>query len=294
MNNKTVIITGGNSGLGLETAKHFAGQGHQVILAVRNTEKGKKAKEEIQSAYPEATIQVHSLDLSKLQSVREFAETISSQTGVIDLLINNAGVMMPPYSLTEDGFELQFASNHLGHFALTDLLLPLLEKGEASRVVTLTSIAHRNAAIHFDNLHGTSGYKSFLFYGQSKLANLLFAKELDNRLKANHYKTISVAAHPGISSTNLFTLGKKKTPWYVKPFLKLASQPAEKGALPTIMAATDESLRGGELIGPDGAGGRKGNPTIEEPKKGIYNDSTMDKLWNVSEELTEVRYPFDK
>ncbi|WYP26834.1 oxidoreductase [Alkalihalobacillus sp. FSL W8-0930] len=293
MNTKIVIITGANSGLGLETAKHFAGQGNQVILAVRNTEKGKKAKEEILNVYPEATIQVHSLDLSKLQSVREFAETISSQVEVIDLLINNAGVMMPPYSLTEDGFELQFASNHLGHFALTGLLLPLLEKGEASRVVTLTSIAHRNGAIQFENLHGMSGYKSFVFYGQSKLANILFAKELDNRLKTYHYKTISVAAHPGISSTNLFTLGKKKTPWYVKPFLKLVSQPAEKGALPTIMAATDKSLLGGELIGPDGAGGRKGNPTIEEPKKGIYDDSRMEKLWDISEELTEVKYPFE-
>lgn len=130
MNNKIVIITGASSGLGLETAKHFAGQGHRVILAVRNTEKGKKAKEEIQRVYPDASIQVHSLDLSKLQSVRKFAETISSQVEVIDLLINNAGVMMPPYSLTEDGFELQFASNHLGHFALTGLLLPLLEKGK--------------------------------------------------------------------------------------------------------------------------------------------------------------------
>lgn len=157
----------------------------------------------------------------------------------------------------------------------------------------MTSIAHRNATIQFENLHGTSGYKSFVFYGQSKLANILFAKELDNRLKANRYKTISVAAHPGISSTNLFTLGKKKTPWYVKPFLKLASQSAEKGALPTIMAATDESLLGGELIGPDGAGGRKGNPTVEEPKKGLYDDSGMKKLWDISEELTELKYPFE-
>ncbi|MCM2677925.1 oxidoreductase [Alkalicoccobacillus plakortidis] len=294
MNDKVVVVTGANSGLGLETAKHFSGEGHQVILAVRNTEKGRKAKEDILRLYPQANVQVYQLDLSKLQSVREFVKTLSSQVHVIDLLINNAGVMMPPYSKTEDGFELQFASNHLGHFALTGLLLPLLENGEASRIVTLTSIAYRNAVIQFENLHGSKGYKSYLFYGQSKLANLMFAKELDKRLKANHYKTKSLAAHPGISSTNLFTLGRKETPWFVKPLLKVVSQPAEKGALPIIMAATDQSLQGGELIGPDGKGGRKGNPTIEEPKKVTYTDSTMEELWTISEDLTEVKYHFNK
>ena len=292
MNHKVVVITGANSGLGLETAKYFSGLGHQVILAVRNIEKGRKAKEEIVQLYPEANAQVYQLDLSKLQSVREFVETLSSQVDTIDILINNAGVMMPPYFKTEDGFELQFASNHLGHFALTGLLLPLLEKGEASRIVTLSSIAYRNAVIQFDNMHGSHGYKSYTFYGQSKLANLMFAKELDKRLKANHCRTISLAAHPGISSTNLFTLGRKKTPWFVKPLLKIVSQPAEKGALPVIMAATDESLLGGELIGPDGAGGRKGNPTIEVPKKVTYTDTTMAELWDISEDLTKVTYDF--
>ncbi|WP_307189800.1 hypothetical protein [Geomicrobium sp. JCM 19037] len=188
---------------------------------------------------------------------------------------------------------MQFASNHLGHFALTGRLLPLLEKGEASRIVTLTSIAYRYGTIHFDNLDGISGYSSSKFYSQSKLANLLFAKELDDRLKTHGYTTISLAAHPGLSSTNLFKLGKTETRWFAKPLLKLFSQPPSMGALPMIMAATDDSLQGGELIGPDGAGGRKGNPTIEEPKTDVYHSATMRKLWTVSEELTNTHFAND-
>ncbi|GAF11370.1 oxidoreductase [Bacillus sp. JCM 19046] len=292
MKKKVVIITGANSGLGLETAKHFAGAGDRVILAVRNMEKGKKAEKELLHLHPKADVQCAELDLSRLDSVHEFAKELSMKEDVLDILVNNAGVMMPPFSMTEDGFELQMGSNHFGHFALTGLLLPLLEKGEASRVVTLTSIAYRYGAIDFKNLDGINGYKSSTFYGQSKLANLLFARELNDRLTSNQNKTISIAAHPGLSSTNLFTLGKKETPWYVKPFLKLFSQPADQGALPIIMAASDERLVGGELIGPDGAGGRKGNPTIEVPKANVYEQARMKKLWGVSEELTNINYHF--
>jgi NAD(P)-dependent dehydrogenase (short-subunit alcohol dehydrogenase family) len=290
MSNKTVIITGANSGLGLETTKYFVSMGFRVVMAVRNVNKGEVAKKELLQLFPEGIIEVLCLDLASLSSVRDFVHSFSQQYDSLDLLINNAGVMVPPFSKTKEGFELQFGSNHLGHFALTGLLLPYLEKGEQPRVVTLSSIAHRGGAIDFNNLDGSKGYRAMKFYSQSKLANLLFAKELDDRLKRNGYKTISLAAHPGISYTNLFRLGKENTPWYIKPLMKLASQPADRGVLPTLMAATDQKLVGGEFIGPDGAGNRKGNPAIEIPHKNVYNHDTMKKLWEVSEQFTSVRY----
>ncbi|WP_442600058.1 oxidoreductase [Neobacillus sp. D3-1R] len=290
MSNKVVVITGANSGLGLETAKYFVKTGYEVVMTVRDVKKGETAKKNLLQLFSEGKIHVRYLDLSKLASVHKFAEKISEEYQSLDLLINNAGVMIPPYSKTEDGFELQFGCNHLGHFALTGLLLPLLEKGQHPRVVTLSSLAHRSGVIDFDNLDGSKGYKAMKFYSQSKLGNLLFAKELDNRLKRNGYKTISLAAHPGISATNLFRIGKEKTPWYVDPIIKLIAQPAEKGALPSIMAATDNTLTGGEYIGPDGRGNRKGNPAIEVPHKNVYNKETMKKLWDVSEQLTSVCY----
>jgi NAD(P)-dependent dehydrogenase (short-subunit alcohol dehydrogenase family) len=290
MTNKIVVITGANSGLGLETAKYFVGSGYRVVMAVRNVNKGETAKKELLQLFPDGKIDNFRLDLASLSSIHDFVYSFSQQYDSLDLLINNAGVMIPPFSKTEEGFELQFGSNHLGHFALTGLLLPFLEKGDQPRVVTLSSIAHRGGVIDFNNLDGSKGYKAMKFYSQSKLANLLFAKELDDRLKRNGYKTISLAAHPGISATNLFRIGKEKTPWFVKPFIKLLAQPAEKGALPTIMAATDKKLIGGEYIGPDGTGNRKGNPAIEIPHKNVYNKETMKKLWEVSEQFTSVPY----
>ncbi|AGK54053.1 oxidoreductase [Bacillus sp. 1NLA3E] len=290
ISSKIVVITGANSGLGLETAKYFVSTGNLVVMAVRDVNKGEISKKELLGLFPDGKIDVLYLDLAKLKSVYQFAEAFSQKYNSIDLLINNAGVMIPPFSRTEEGFELQFGCNHLGHFALTGLLLPLLEKGEHPRVVTLSSIAHRNGVIDFNNLDGSKGYKAMKFYSQSKLANLLFAKELDERLKRNGYKTISLAAHPGISATNLFRIGKEKAPWYIKPIIKLIAQPAEKGALPTIMAATDPKLVGSEYIGPDGAGNRKGNPTIETPLPKVYNKETMQKLWDVSEQSTSVKF----
>jgi NAD(P)-dependent dehydrogenase (short-subunit alcohol dehydrogenase family) len=290
MSNKIVVITGANSGLGLETVKYFVKKGYTIIMAVRNVVKGEAARNELLKLFPKGQIDLLKLNLASLESVRDFVEHFSQRYDSLDLLINNAGVMIPPYSKTKDGFELQFGSNHLGHFALTGLLLPYLEKGGRSRVVTLSSIAHRGGVIDFNNLDGSKGYKAMKFYCQSKLANLLFAKELDERLKRNGFRTRSLAAHPGISATNLFRIGKEHTPWYVKPVIKLIAQPAEKGALPSIMAATDEKLVGGEFIGPDGVGNRKGNPAIEVPHKRVYNPETMRKLWEVSEQLTSVYY----
>lgn len=291
---KTVIITGANSGLGLETAKHFARLGERVILAVRDLEKGQAAEQEIREESPEATIEVMQLDLSDLESVRTFAETFISSFDSLDLLINNAGVMTPPYAKTKDGFELQFGSNHLGHFALTGLLLPLLLRTENSRVVTLSSLAHRNSAIHFDNLGGSKGYKAMKFYGQSKLANLMFATELDKRLKQHGLSTVSVACHPGISSTNLFKIGGREMPRIFKGLMNRYLQPATMGALPTVYAATDPSITGGEYIGPDGKGQRKGYPTLEKPDPAVNDEATREKLWDVSEKLTGVTFDFDK
>ncbi len=195
---KRIIVTGANSGIGFEAAKAFGKRGAEVILAVRNEQKGQQAKEAILKLNPQALVDVMILDLADLASIREFSYDFSNRYHSLDILINNAGVMVPPYQQTKDGFELQFGSNHLGHFALTGLLLPLLKKTEESRVISLSSIAHRGGTIYFDNLDGSKGYKPMEFYRQSKLATLLFAKELDRRLKQHGITTISLACHPGI------------------------------------------------------------------------------------------------
>ncbi|WP_226641709.1 oxidoreductase [Mesobacillus subterraneus] len=292
LSGQTVVITGANSGIGFEAARKLSDKGAHVILAVRNEEKGKAAVDSILQENSKASVEMMKLNLADLASVRHFTSAFIEKYKHLHILINNAGVMIPPYGKTKDGFELQFGSNHIGHFALTGLLLPLLKKTPGSRVVTLSSIAHRGASIDFDNLDGSKGYKAMKFYGQSKLANLLFAKELDNRLKLHGIETISVACHPGISNTNLFNLGKGETPKYMKGLVKLFSQPAAMGALPTIYAAADDSLNGGEYIGPDGRGNRKGYPAIEIPAPGVFNEVTMNRLWQVSEELTGVQFDF--
>ena len=292
LSGKTTIITGANSGIGLEAAKYFAQQGARVIMAVRNEEKGKVARDTILTKHPQAVVEVMKLDLADLESIRTFAKIFETRYDSVDLLINNAGVMTPPYGKTKDGFELQFGSNHLGHFALTGHLLPLLKKTSHSRVVTLSSLAHRRAAIYFDNLDGSKGYKGMKFYGQSKLANLLFSKELDKRLKEHGLQTISLACHPGISSTNLFKFGKKDAPKLVRGLMNRLLQPAEMGALPTIYAATEPSLKGGEYIGPDGRGRMKGYPALETPDPAANDEQTMKKLWDISEEMTGVKYDF--
>ncbi|PSL41485.1 NAD(P)-dependent dehydrogenase (short-subunit alcohol dehydrogenase family) [Planomicrobium soli] len=289
---KTAIVTGGNSGIGLEAAKVFAERGARIILAVRNEEKGRAACNTILQGQPEAQIEVMKLDLADLSTVHGFAEQFESRFESLDLLINNAGVMTPPLTKTKDGFELQFGSNHLGHFALTGLLLPLLLKKPDSRVVTVSSLAHKGASIDFDNLDGSKGYKAMKFYGQSKLANLLFALELDKRLKAHGISTKSFACHPGISATNLFKFGKRDAPEFLKGLANRLLQPPVMGAMPTIYAATESTLNGGEYIGPDGKGQRKGFPALDTPHASANNEAASKKLWEVSEELTGVKFDF--
>jgi NAD(P)-dependent dehydrogenase (short-subunit alcohol dehydrogenase family) len=288
---KRVIITGGASGIGYAAAVKLAAKGAEVVLAVRHTEKGEKAASKLKLSHPGANVTVMHLDLGDLDSVKQFAQQFAVQYNKLDILINNAGVMVPPYRKTEQGFELQFGVNHLGHFALTGLLLPLLSATPGSRIVTVSSIAARKARIDFDNLDGSKGYNPMTFYRQSKLSNLLFAIELQNRLKGAGNSLMSIACHPGISATNLVSRGSgKEAGWIVKQLMKLFIQSADMGSLPTLYAATDPGLTGGEYIGPDGWQGHGGHPVITDEAKKLFSPDLAAKLWEVSEKLTGIRF----
>lgn len=289
---KTVLITGGNSGLGFETAKGLAAMGAQLILAVRNVDKGNTARMRLKKLYPAVQIHVMSLDLASLESIRTFAESVQHTFESLDILINNAGIMAPPYAKTIDGFELQFGSNHLGHFALTALLLPLLLKTPHSRIVTVSSRAHSRGAIDFNNLDGSNGYQAKKFYNQSKLANLYFALELDKRLKKHNLSPISIACHPGVSATNILKLGTREIPTVFKTIANVFLQSPPMGALSTIYAATDRQLTGGEYIGPLGQFQRKGVPAIGTPHRKVFNSEVSRNLWTVSEQLTGIVFDF--
>jgi NAD(P)-dependent dehydrogenase (short-subunit alcohol dehydrogenase family) len=289
---RVAVVTGSNTGLGLETAKALAARGARVVLAVRNLEKGKEAAATITAATPGADVTLQELDLSSLESVRAAAAELRSQHDQIDLLINNAGLMYPPKSTTEDGFEMQFGTNHLGHFALTGLLLDRLVSVPGSRVVTVSSVGHRiNAAIHFDDLQWERSYSRVGAYGQSKLANLLFTYELQRRL-ASHGTTIAAAAHPGGSDTDLMRHLPRALQFAI-PVLRPIFQPADMGALPTLRAATDPGVLGGQYFGPDGPGGTRGYPKVVPSSDQSHDLDLQRRLWAVSEELTQVVYPVD-
>jgi NAD(P)-dependent dehydrogenase (short-subunit alcohol dehydrogenase family) len=284
---RTAIVTGSNTGLGYETVAALAAKGAHVVLAVRNLEKGKDAVRRIEEATPGADVELQELDLGSLDSVREAAEELRSKHQRIDLLINNAGVMYPsPRQTTADGFELQFGTNHLGHFALTGLLLDRLLPVPGSRVVTVSSLGHRIlAAIHFDDLQWERRYNRVRAYGQSKLANLLFTYELQRRLIGA--QTIALAAHPGGSDTELM----RHLPQVFAPAVGAIAQPAAMGALPTLRAATDPGVLGGQYYGPDGFGEVRGYPTLVQSSKQSHDADLQRRLWAVSEELTGVIYP---
>lgn len=293
LSRKIMIVTGGNSGLGYESVKAFAMKGAQVILASRTMEKGEQAKAEIVAEVPEATINVMELDLADLESVRSFATTFSKQYNKLDVLLNNAGIMMSPYFKTKDGFEAQFGTNHLGHFALTGLLLDLLLKTPGARVVNVSSGAHKNGNMDFNNLQfeNGAGYSSMKAYGRSKLANLLFTYELQRKLEAAGKDLISTAAHPGIAMTNLGRYLEKK--WFVRlllPLFKGLTQDQAMGALPQIRAAIDPNVKGGEYYGPDGKNERKGYPVIVPSNAASHDLDDAAKLWQESERLTGVAY----
>jgi len=287
---RTAIVTGANTGLGYETAVALAGQGARVVLAVRNLDKGKQAAARIAEAHPGATVELQELDLTSLASIRAAAEQLRADHDRIDLLINNAGVMWTPKSTTADGFELQFGTNHLGHFALTGLLLDRLLPVPGSRVVTVSSIGHRlRAAIHFDDLQWEHSYNRVGAYGQSKLANLLFTYELQRRL-APRGTTAAVAAHPGGSRTEL-TRNVPRLVAAVNAVLEPLYQGADRGALPTLRAATDPRVHGGQYYGPGGIGELRGYPKIVPSSDQSHDVKLQRRLWEVSEDLTGVVYP---
>ena len=288
---RVAVITGANTGLGYETAAVLAAKGARVVLAVRNLDKGKDAAALISKRNPSADVVLQELDLTSLDSIRAAAEQLRSDHDRIDLLINNAGVMWTPKSTTKDGFELQFGTNHLGHFAFTGLLLDRLLPVAGSRVVTVSSIGHRiRAAIHFDDLQWEHSYNRVAAYGQAKLANLLFTYELQRRL-APHGTTIAAAAHPGGSRTELsrnLPSPLRSVFNFVEP---LVSQDAATGALPQLRAATDPGVHGGQYYGPDGLGEMRGHPKVVSSSAKSHDVEVQKRLWAVSEELTGVVYP---
>jgi NAD(P)-dependent dehydrogenase (short-subunit alcohol dehydrogenase family) len=283
---RVAVVTGANTGLGYETAKALAERGASVVLAVRDVEKGEQA-----AARMTGDVTVQALDLTSLDSIRTAAAALRSRLDRIDLLINNAGVMYTQKQTTRDGFELQFGTNHLGHFALTGLLLDLMLPVPGSRVVTVSSTAHRiRAAIHFDDLQWERSYGRATAYSQSKLANLMFTYELQRRV-APHGTTVAVAAHPGVATTelarNLPTAFRLPLTW-LSP---LISQTPAMGALPTLRAATDPAVLGGQYYGPGGLNEMTGHPRLVTSSPESYEISVQQRLWAVSEDLTGVTFP---
>ena len=289
---KTVLITGANSGIGYQTARELARHGAHVLLGVRDSAKGQMARNRILAESPQAQVAVVPLDMASLASVRGFAGEFVASGARLDALVNNAGVMaLPKLEQTPDGFERQFGTNHLGHFALTGLLVPALLKAETPRVVTVASLAHRNGKMEWGNLQGEKSYSPWGAYNNSKLANVLFARELDRRAREMHSRLMSVAVHPGISRTNIAAPGTDFKSRMARLIGPLLFQSDEMGALPTLYAATAAEVQGGQYIGPGGFGEMGGYPKVVRPKPQALNEADGRRLWQVSEELTGVVYP---
>ena len=292
---RTALITGANSGIGYQAAVELARHGAHVLLGCRNAAKGADALQRLLAEVPGAQAEVVELDMASLASIRSFVGAFATRGGALDLLINNAGVMaLPQRELTVDGFERQFGTNHLGHFALTGLLMPQLLAAPAPRVVTVASSAHRNGKMEFDNLQSERKYSPWGAYSASKLANILFARELEKRARAVGSKLVSIPVHPGISMTNIVHNGpgaKGLKMVVLKVVGPLLMQPDTMGALPTLYGATSPTAVGGEYIGPDGFMEFKGAPVVVQPKPQALDEGVAAKLWDVSEQLTGVVCP---
>jgi len=283
LNGKVAVVTGANSGIGFETAKALAEKGATVVMACRNLTKANTAADAIRRDVPEADLEIIRIDLADLASVHAFAEDFQARHDRLDLLVNNAGVMVPPYTTTTDGFELQFGANHLGHFALTGLLLETLTSTPGARVVNVSSGAHRFGAINFDDLNWEQGYNPMRAYSQSKLANLLFTLELNHRLAELGTDTIATAAHPGWTLTGL-----QRGPAHL--LSRVIGQSADVGALPTLRAAVDPSARSNDYYGPDGLMEMRGYPKRVNTSAAARDAATAQRLWAVSEEMTGVAF----
>ena len=293
---KTIVVTGANSGLGYEATRVFARRNATVVMACRDTDRADEAAREVSREVPDASLSVAELDLADLDSIGEFAESFTDEYDELHVLCNNAGVMAIPRRETAEGFETQFGVNHLGHFALTGLLLDSLTGTEGeTRVVTQSSGAHESGEIDFDDLQSENSYDKWAAYGQSKLANVLFAYELDRRLSAADLDVKSVACHPGYAATELQGRGPEMEgstarKWLMEGANRLVAQSAAMGALSMVYAATASTIEGGEYIGPDGFQGMRGYPTEVESSARSHDRNTAERLWDVSAELTGVEF----
>lgn len=287
---KIAIVTGANSGLGQEITIGLAKKEVKVIMACRNIKKAESAKSEIMKIIPSADIEIMELDLNYLTSVRSFAKSFSEKYDRLNLLIENAGIMIPPFAKTEDGFESQMGVNYFSHFLLTNLLMPVLNKTEGARIATTSSIAHENGRIDFDNLNSEKSYSKMGAYGQSKLACLMFAYELQRRLDKAGSSIIAVSAHPGVSKTNLFSNVPTLFQVLMTPFLPLFTHPPKKAALPMLYAALGDDVKGGDYFGPTGFKGMKGEPGKVKSKPQSYDQDVAKRLWEVSEKLTGKKF----
>jgi NAD(P)-dependent dehydrogenase (short-subunit alcohol dehydrogenase family) len=292
---KVIIVTGGNSGLGYESVKAFAGKGAEVILTCRSIEKGETAKAEILKINRDGKIVVMELDLMEFASIKKFANSFKGKYDRLDILLNNAGIMTTPYFLTKDGLEAQNGTNHFGHFALTGQLLDLIKKTPGSRVVNVSSNAHKYGKMDFEDFlfENGKGYTPMKSYARSKLANLVFTYELQRAFMANDIESIAVAAHPGASRTNLGRHLEDK--WWFKPVFALMApftQDQARGALPQIRAAVDPGVKGGEYYGPSGFGEMKGDPVLVKSNDASHHRGDAWKLWEISEKLTGIAFEF--
>lgn len=282
---RVAIVTGSNSGIGFETARALAKNGATVVMACRNLDKANPKAEEIRVDNPSGSVEVMELDLSDLESVRRFADAFRAKHSRLDLLINNAGIMVPPYGKTAQGFETQFGVNHLGHFALTGSLLDLIVNTPGSRIVNVSSVAHYFGRIVFSDLNWENGYNAQAAYGQSKLANLLFTYELQRRLAGAGKNALVVAAHPGWTETNLQEHAKG-----VKFLNRFFAQEPPMGALPTLYAATESDVNGAEYYGPSGFLEMNGPPKRVKSNRRSHDANVAERLWNVSEDLTGTHF----
>lgn len=292
---KTIVVTGANSGLGLETTRLLSGRGAHVVMACRTSSKAETAMTQIRARDPKASLEFIALDLADLASVRAFAAAFEDAHPKLDVLINNAGVMALPRTETADGFEMQLGTNHLGHFALTGALMPRLLETSAARVVTVSSLMHKVGSMRFEDLHGRRGYDKWRAYSQSKLANLLFCYELDRRLRNVDADVRSVAAHPGYSSTNLQGVGprlsgSKLAGRFYEFTNRLVAQPARMGAMPSVFAAVGEPVGGGGFFGPEGVGQVRGYPVRVESNRASHEEVSAQRLWMMSIEATGETY----